>query len=80
MKIEIEKSDIGWKVIAGDRYEDGLDSGEALWCVANILVRPSGDTVPFLRTAEQHAAWDAKFAPKLPLKEWQKTLPAGGQP
>lgn len=62
MKIEIEKTekDGGWLVRVGDLYEDGLTRGEALEVLACLLFGPENGA-PYLRNAEQHAAWDAKY-------------------
>ncbi len=76
MTITIDNLAIGWRVTCADRWEDGLDSGEALWVVANLLIKPDG-TAPFLRTAEQHAAWEAKHGPTRPLEAWQRELGPG---
>lgn len=54
-KIEITHNEqTGWTVRQGDRYEDHMDKGEALYCVASLLLCPQ--TVPYLRTFEQHEA------------------------
>lgn len=63
---------IWWTVSSGGRYETDLDSGEALWCVVNLLMgRSSG-----LRTKEQHDTAEASFGSmSQSLESWQKQLP-----
>jgi hypothetical protein len=70
-EISITKDEHGWTVRCGDRYEHQLDTGEALYCVANLLLNGDG---PYLRTQAQHDAWDAAYGPRKPLEDWQKQL------
>jgi hypothetical protein len=77
IKIEIELdagsgSGPNWTVRSGNRYEDHLGPDEALWCVVRLM---TGTGVGFLQTAEEHAAWEAKYGPKKPLEPWEKQLP-----
>jgi hypothetical protein len=71
--IVIEKTEQGWLVRSGERWEDSLDTGEALYCVANLLLKGDG---PYLRTQAQHDAWNDRYGPKKPLEDWQKQLAA----
>jgi hypothetical protein len=75
-RISIEKDDRGYTVRSGDRWEDHLDAGEALWCVVSIM---TGKGTAFLQTKEQHDAWNAKYRVKPPLEPWQKQLSGGDQ-
>ena len=52
-----------FEVYCGDRYEDELAGDEALWVVAHFLTkrRPSGNALPYLRTAAQNAEREARL-------------------
>jgi hypothetical protein len=72
MDLLLTKDDEGGLTVRiGDRWADHLGSDEALWCVVEFL---TGREAPrYLQTAEQHAAWEARYCPK-PLAAWQKQL------
>lgn len=55
--VTISRDDFGHTVRCGDRYENHLDPGEALFVVASLLL--NAPRVPYLRTAAAHAAHDA---------------------
>ncbi len=72
MHIEIQKRDTGWFVRCGERWEDRLDTGEALYCVARLMI--TGKT-PYLKNGLEHALWDGKYGYYGPALLAEKVAP-----
>lgn len=57
-KIELERKDDMWFLRWGKFWMDHLTSDEALGTIASIIY---ADKSGYLKTDEEHAAWDAKY-------------------
>jgi hypothetical protein len=57
--VEREKSGF-YTVSSGDRYQDKLDQGEALYLIACLLLQ-QGEPTLLLKTKEEHAAAEAAW-------------------
>ena len=58
----VERADHGYYTVSsGDRYQDKLDQGEALYLLACLLLG-KGEPTLLLKTKEEHAAQKAALA------------------
>lgn len=70
--LTIKKDTKGWAIYAGDRWEEGLGSDEALWLLASFIVA-NKSPLPYLQNVREHTEWEQRYCGR-PLEPWQKQL------
>lgn len=75
--ITIEKLEGGCFIVRqNDKYADGVTYDELLGLVSALTMPESRPCLHWLRTEEQHNAWQAKYPRVVVLQPWQKLLEA----